>query len=104
MKGISKIWKKVIPVHVVYLTISDPHPGTFEICPVCYWEDDNAQFKNIDYKGAANEECLREASQNFMKFGASSRQFLKYVRAPLLDEISETEKKGLNLTFKLLFR
>lgn len=70
-----------------FLTISDPQPGTFEICPVCYWEDDNVQFNNIDFKGGANEESLREARQNFKKFGASSLQFLKNVRAPLPDEI-----------------
>jgi Cysteine-rich CPCC len=71
-----------------FLTISDVPPGTFEICPVCFWEDDYVQFNNIDFKGGANEESLREARQNFKKFGASSLKFVKKVRAPLPDEIA----------------
>jgi hypothetical protein len=69
-----------------FLTISDKEYGTFEICPVCFWEDDNVQFNNIDYEGGANEESLREARQNFKKFGASSLRFSKKVRAPLPHE------------------
>ena len=70
-----------------YLTLSEPPPGTFEICPVCNWEDDNVQFNNIDFEGGANEESLREARQNFQKFGASLLRFLKQVRAPQAEEI-----------------
>jgi hypothetical protein len=69
-----------------YLTMSDKEPGTFEICPVCYWEDDNVQFHDIYFEGGANKESLNEARQNYKKFGASSFQFLNYVRPPLPDE------------------
>ena len=31
-------------------TINEEPPGTFEICPVCFWEDDNVQFDNPDKK------------------------------------------------------
>ena len=70
-----------------FLTMSSPEPGTFDICPVCNWEDDNVQFKNFDFEGGANAESLREARQNFIKFGVSSLSFLKEVRSPLPDEI-----------------
>ena len=70
-----------------FLTISDPEPGTFEICPVCYWEDDCVQFNNINFEGGANEESLKEARQNFKFFGVSSLKFLKFIRPPLADEI-----------------
>lgn len=73
-----------------YLTLSEEPPGTFEICSVCNWEDDNVQFNNIEYRGGANEESLREARQNFKKFGASSLKFIKQVRAPLPDEFPKT--------------
>jgi hypothetical protein len=59
---------------------------SFEICPVCFWEDDNVQFRDIDFEGGANKENLRKARENFKNFGASSREFLKFVRPPLQDE------------------
>ena len=70
-----------------FLTMSECPQGTFEICPVCYWEDDIVQLKDIDYKDGANDESLREAKENYKNFKASSKDFLKYVRPPISDEI-----------------
>ena len=70
-----------------YRTISEEPPGTFEICPVCYWEDDNVQCGDSTYEGGANEESLDQARANFVKFGASSLRFVNFVRAPLPDEL-----------------
>jgi hypothetical protein len=53
------------------LTLAEPPPGTFEICPVCRWEDDNVQFDDVDYAGAANAVSLRQAQDNFRAFGVS---------------------------------
>ncbi len=72
-----------------YLTISEPPPGTFEICPVCNWEDDYVQFNNIDFEGGANEESLREARENYKIFGAALMIFVNDVRPPLPDEIPQ---------------
>ncbi len=70
-----------------YLTITEKSPGTFEICPVCNWEDDDVQYNNIDFEGGANDESLRQARHNFKKFGSSSLRFIKQVRPPQPDEI-----------------
>jgi hypothetical protein len=70
-----------------YLTLSEPPPGTFEICPVCNWEDDDVQYNNTIFEGGANTESLRQARDNFKRFGASSLKFLDQVRAPEPDEI-----------------
>ncbi len=72
-----------------FLTVTEKPPGTFEICPVCNWEDDNVQFNDIDFRGGANEESLREARENFKKFRASSPDDIKKVKPPLPDEIPE---------------
>lgn len=68
-------------------TLSSESPGTFEICPVCYWEDDNIQFDNPDYEEGANNISLNKARENFKRIGAISVECLKYVRKPLEDEI-----------------
>jgi len=52
-----------------YKTLEEEPPGTFDICPVCFWEDDESQFNNPDIRGGANAESLREAQRNFLKTG-----------------------------------
>lgn len=37
----------------------------YDVCPVCFWEDDPIQNKNPDYDGGANELCLIDAKKNF---------------------------------------
>lgn len=72
-----------------YRTLHEQPPGTFEICPVCCWEDDNAQFDNPALKGGANEQSLNEARAYFAEHHASSPRFIGAVRAPLPDELSD---------------
>ena len=70
-----------------YLTRSELNYGTFEICPICNWEDDDVQFNNPDFRGGANQESLNEARENYKKFGASAQKYIKAVRPPLPEEI-----------------
>jgi len=77
-----------------YKTLEEP-PGSFEICPICYWEDDTLQREDPFYTGGANEESLYEAQQNFLKFGASSEKYLELVRKP-------TPKDRKDIGFKLI--
>ena len=46
-------------------TLSEEPPGTYEICSLCHWEDDNVQYSNPDYKGGANKMSLNEAKKAF---------------------------------------
>lgn len=70
-----------------YLTLGEKPPGTFEICPICCWEDDYAQYNNPELTGGANKESLTQARKNFLEFAASSKDVLKFVRKPVLEEI-----------------
>lgn len=74
-----------------YGTLSEEPPGTFEICPVCYWEDDNVQYDDPNYEGGANGISLHKARENFKKFGAIDQDVVDRVRLP-----SDKEKR-LNL-------
>jgi hypothetical protein len=61
--------------------------GSFDLCPVCFWEDDPIQFEDHGYEGGANVVSLCQAQQNFREFGASERQFVDTVRPPRPHEI-----------------
>lgn len=70
-----------------YLILEEEPPGTFEICPVCFWEDDYVQFKDPTYCCGANKVSLLQARQNFLHFGVSEEQFKQHVRSPLPEEV-----------------
>lgn len=72
-----------------YLTFDEEPPGTFEICPVCGWEDDEVQFRDPTYDGGANAVNLEEARKNFMTIGAINEESLGSVRKPLPEEIPD---------------
>jgi len=65
-----------------YLTLCEAVRGSYDLCPVCFWEDDSVQFDDPEYRGGANRVSLREARENYRAFGASERQFLGEVRPP----------------------
>ena len=71
-----------------YFTLDD-EPGHFDICPVCYWEDDNIQSADPNYKGGANSMSLNEARQNYKRIGAKSAKALALVRQPTKEEMAE---------------
>ena len=65
-----------------YKTLEEEPPGTWLICPVCFWEDDPVQFDDPDYAGGANKTSLRQAQKNFVDFGACDRSAQAHVRPP----------------------
>ena len=40
--------------------------GSFEICPVCRWEDDNIQSADPDFAGGANSLSLNEYRKKYL--------------------------------------
>ena len=44
-----------------FLTWGEPPTGTFELCPVCFWEDDVVQSREPTRGGGANAPSLVEA-------------------------------------------
>ena len=69
-----------------YRTLNEQPPGTFGICPVCYWEDDPVQYADPDLAGGANEVSLSVARRNFAECGAAEERFRQFVRPPLATE------------------
>jgi len=69
-----------------FLVFNEP-PGSHDICPICYWEDDNVQLRFPDFAGGANKPSLMEAQRNFAEFGASEVRLLLFVRSPTEEDI-----------------
>ncbi|MCB9492530.1 MAG: hypothetical protein H6674_10745 [Dehalococcoidia bacterium] len=68
-------------------TLDQEPPGTFGLCPVCWWEDDSVQFADPDYAGGANVPCLREARREYLRTGVGDPAGRAHVRPPRPDEI-----------------
>ncbi|HEV7427996.1 MAG TPA: CPCC family cysteine-rich protein [Thermoanaerobaculia bacterium] len=63
--------------------------NAFEMCPVCFWEDDGQSDSDTDeVRGGPNGELsLTEARRNFRMIGAMDPRFLKNVRRPTASEL-----------------
>ncbi|MBC1451049.1 hypothetical protein HB790_02655 [Listeria welshimeri] len=86
-----------------YLTIEVR--GDFDICPVCFWEDDayfmvnEGEISSLYQDGSSEDDLLNvpsganngltlsEGRKNFKAFGACELSMKKYVRAPKANEI-----------------
>lgn len=75
-----------------YKTFGSEPPGTFEICDICFWEDDNIQFHNPFYKGGANHISLKQAQENYRNIGVSKEDMKRYVRTPNANDIFDSPK------------
>ncbi len=64
-----------------YITFDEP-PGSYDICEVCFWEDDGSQLRWPQNAGGANVPSLIEAQRNFANFGACEQRLIRYVRQP----------------------
>ncbi len=68
-------------------TMSNDDSLMYDICPVCYWENDPIQNIDENFIGGANKVSLAQARKNYIEFGASSIEFLNKVRKPLDNEM-----------------
>ena len=56
-------------------TFSEKPSGTYDICQVCFWEDDPIQLADPDYEGGAQRVSLRQGQRTFKKYGACERKW-----------------------------
>lgn len=93
MDNISGSQKKFQCPCCGYFTL--PESGEFDICPVCYWEDDPVQSRDIDFSGGANTVCLRDARENYTSCGAFDEKFIPFVREPSEEELQEYDTESI---------
>ena len=63
-------------------------PKAWDICPVCYWEDDKAQRLDPTLAGGANKPSLEQAKENFAVWGACDEKVIPFTRMPTAEEVS----------------
>ncbi len=56
--------------------------GSYEICPICRWEDDYTQGESYFLWGGPNSVSLYVAKVNYEKLGASDPRFIKSAIKP----------------------
>lgn len=62
--------------------------GNFEVCPVCFWEDEGeVQDPSVSTGGPNGDLSIEKARRNYRQFGAVSKEFVSKVRKPLEDEL-----------------
>lgn len=67
-----------------YFTLEEE--GSYDVCPVCFWEDDTSQTRDPDMAGGANKVSLSDARENYLKYGACMEEFTPFVREPFAEE------------------
>jgi hypothetical protein len=61
--------------------------GGYQICPVCFWEDDGRDTATVDRVTGPNDRTLREARVSYARTGACDDAAARHVRRPTAEEI-----------------
>lgn len=80
-----------------YVVFDEP-PGSYAICPICFWEDDHVQLRFPTLAGGANKVSLIESQLNFARFGACEERFVEKVRKPKAKEIKDQSWRLIDTT------
>lgn len=72
-----------------YYTFREKPTGEYNICTVCYWEDDPFQLADPTYESGANSVSLHQAQQYFRDLGTSDPDYISVVRKPNREELPD---------------
>ncbi|MFI7064661.1 CPCC family cysteine-rich protein [Kribbella sp. NPDC050124] len=73
-------------------------PGSYHVCPVCLWEDDQVQLRWPLYPGGANELSLVDAQQTYRAIGVSASRLSGSARPPTGNEPIDENFRPIDLS------
>ncbi len=71
-----------------YTLIGSEQEVAYDICPVCFWENDISGDSEVSYSGA-NHMTLAMGRANYERYGACEERFVKKCRPPKPEELPE---------------
>lgn len=87
-----------------YYTLDEFPDGNYEICEICYWEDDPMAYDDPGEACCCNGVSLLQARENFRRFGACNEAMKANVRIPQAEDkicadISELLLNGKRIAY-----
>jgi hypothetical protein len=61
--------------------------GDYDICPICFWEDDSSDSDRAEVHSGPNHMTLVEGRINFLRIGACEHAMRAHVRRPTAEEV-----------------
>lgn len=74
-----------------FYTFENKPEGNYDICPVCFQEDDPLAYDDPDEEFYCNQVSINEAIRNYAEFGVCKKDCLKNIRQSL-----ENKKTGMD--------
>jgi hypothetical protein len=72
-------------------------PGSYDICKICFWEDDEVQLRDVLFAGGANKLSLVDCQRNYATFGACEERFRKHVRRATANDVRDPGWRPVDL-------
>lgn len=73
-----------------YYTFEDAEDAFFEICEVCFWQNDTSEEHKVS---GANHMTLADARKNFLQYGACREKSSAFVRHPYDYELPQNNQE-----------
>src|SRR5207249_823853 len=76
--------------------VFDEPPGSYLICPICFWEDDIVQLAFPDLAGGANHCSLIEGQRNYIACEACEPRVTPHVRPASSADVRDPSWRSLD--------